>query len=322
MTEATTTLTRAGCFGCGPDVPDGLSEEQLLRIVDTAKEQLPSLKLLAISGGECYLLGDRLLNVIRRAKARGLIVRTVSNGFWGKSLRAARRLMAEAREAGLSELNLSTGRDHAKFVPVTSVVNAAQAAVEAGVLTFMTVEEDAADSGITDALTQDPTLVRLGRDFPNLFRIGVNTWMKFTDSHQKRNPERLKKMQFGGCHNLLTTLVATPTGRVKACCGLTSEYIPELTIGDVANEDWRAMHAKATNDFVKVWLFTDGPVEILRKLGFGSGEFEHHCQACAFLHRDKAAREALVERSTQHMEDVLIRFHFKARISAQNIWLC
>ena len=75
---------------------------------------------IVFSGGEVTLTGKRLLDGIRLAVGLGLKTQMVTNGWWAKTEKAARRHATNFSEAGLTEINFSTGDQHARFVPVAS----------------------------------------------------------------------------------------------------------------------------------------------------------------------------------------------------------
>src|SRR5439155_16008595 len=77
---------------------------------------------------------------IARAAGHGLATRCVTNGYWATSARAARERVVPLYEAGLTELNFSTGDDHQKFVPYDRVVHGAVASAECGIRAIIVVE--------------------------------------------------------------------------------------------------------------------------------------------------------------------------------------
>lgn len=71
-----------------------------------------SLKVLVLTGGECFLLGNDLNLIIDYASRIGLSVRVVTNGYWAKSPEIAKEKLLELSKCGLKEVNFSTGEDH------------------------------------------------------------------------------------------------------------------------------------------------------------------------------------------------------------------
>lgn len=306
------------CFGSNPDVQERLTLDEIKDAIRQGARDFPRLQLICFSGGECYLLGDELIEAIRCAHEHNLMVRTVSNGFWAKSPKAAARIMRDAKEAGLTEMNISTGRDHAQYVPLSSVVNAAVAAVNEGIITLVTVEQDGPDTEINKEINSAPQLLALKKEHPRLFSIGSNTWMKFNEEHVPRTRGvRLPAGIDSGCDQLFGNLVVTPYGKVSSCCGLTFEYIPEMKVGSLMEGEnaLAAAYTSQLNDFLKIWVHTDGPIEIIRKVApHREQEFdncEHICQACAKLYRDPELRQAVKTQYSKHVPDVLTRHRLR-----------
>jgi len=128
------------CFESNPHVQGRIPIERILDYIDQAAGDFPSLRLVVFSGGECFLLRQDLDAAIERATSRGLATRCVTNGYWATSPRAARERILPLYEAGLTELNFSTGDDHQKFVPFERIVHGAVAAAESGIRALIVVE--------------------------------------------------------------------------------------------------------------------------------------------------------------------------------------
>jgi hypothetical protein len=296
------------CFGSNPDAPDGLSLARILRLLDDAVAAFPRLQLVVFSGGECFLLGQDFFAAIAQARHHGLLVRAVSNGFWGKSPRAAMRIAKRAKAAGLSELNLSTGRDHVRWVPLTSVVHAAAASVNAGISTLLTVEEDADDSEVVSDVLANPVLQAL-QSGGSLFKLVVNTWMRFNDRHAPRVAKGRRASIDMRCNQLFDNLVVTPHGNAAACCGLPFEYIPELRLGSIDELGLADLYRSQYDDFLKWWIHAEGPLAVVRAVAPERAEAlercDHICEACAALHRDVDIRRALRVNFERHVPRVL-----------------
>jgi hypothetical protein len=310
------------CFGSNPNVVERMSLEEMLAVVDEAVASFPALRLLVVSGGECYMLGDDLMRVIERAHAKGLLVRTVTNGFWGKSKNAARRVAQRAADAGLTEANFSTGRDHAKFVPIESVINAATSCVEAGIFTLVTVEQDASDSSIYAQISQNAEIQRINRN-QKYFQLRVNSWMQFTREHVQRGDASSRNSTDAPCAQLYENMVITPKKNASSCCGLTFEYIPEMKLGRWPDLSLRELYEQQASDFLKMWIHVDGPISIVKKVAPERAHLlqdsEHICQACARMFHDQQIRRAIRERYMEHIPEVLTKFKFKRELDASGI---
>ncbi len=117
------------CFACSPKISHILDNEKIFNYIDETISCFPSIKVLVITGGECFVLGKKLNEIIKYAKKLNLLTRVVSNGFWAKTYDIAYKKLYELKKIGLTEINFSTGDNHIEFVSVENVVNGVRAAV-------------------------------------------------------------------------------------------------------------------------------------------------------------------------------------------------
>ena len=303
------------CFESNPKIKHRLSLEEMITRVDEALDAFPEIYVLVVSGGECFLLGDDLIQVLRHAASRGLYTRCVSNGFWGRTETTAKRIVQSLVDAGIREMNFSTGKDHQQWVPVDHVVRAAGEVAAAGIVTLITIEaDDDGDDLARQVIARDDVKGLLKQ--PN-FSIQTNTWMPFRPDAQGRGPGPKER----GCDQLFNNYVITPHEMLSACCGLTFEHIPEMKLADLSGGgDVRTAYLSQLDDFLKIWIHIDGPTEIMRRL-FGVEAIDetlagvnHICQSCAILHKHPGVREALIDRYHEFVPEVLSRFNLKRTI--------
>ncbi|MEM4326361.1 MAG: hypothetical protein QXU40_03600 [Candidatus Pacearchaeota archaeon] len=74
---------------------------EIQRHIETTFQSFPTIKLLVFTGGECFLLGKKLVDAVRFASSLGLDTRCVTNGFWATSLQRASEWAKRLKEAGL-----------------------------------------------------------------------------------------------------------------------------------------------------------------------------------------------------------------------------
>ena len=132
----------AACTDCGTDsnprARGRLSLENICRAIDEASED--GFVVVVFTGGEATLARRELLAGIEYAAGRGLPTRLVTNGHWSRSEDSARRRIAEWCQAGLNEINFSTGDEHVRVVSIYRVATAARLSVEAGLRVSIMVE--------------------------------------------------------------------------------------------------------------------------------------------------------------------------------------
>jgi hypothetical protein len=304
------------CFGSHSGIEQRIPLDRLLGYIDQAAA-LGSVRLVVFSGGECFLLGDELVVAIARATVNGLATRCVSNGFWAHSEERAAELLGRLRDAGLKELNVSTGDYHQRFVPPSRVVTAALAGVRLGMRVVLVVESRVGRRFTADHLLTDARFHELLGD-PRCTVI-ESPWMTMSDDPAvTHDPDSLVHAgtlyRRRGCDSVLNTIVITPREQLGACCGLTREQIPEMHVGSLRDAPLEVLVERAFGDFMKVWLSVDGPEHILAWAAARDPRIEwehrysHHCDACRALYHDPRVAAVIRDHHHEVVSDVLLRF--------------
>jgi hypothetical protein len=312
LTYKCTAECKECCFESSPRLTHRLSLAEITAAIKEAHQHFPSIKVVVFSGGKTFLLKDDLFSGIAYATKLGFLTRCVTNGFWGKAKHVARRTAQRLSDAGLSEINISTGADHQEFVPFSSIETACTCLAEVNIRTLVTIEVDKPGGKCMEDALNSPIFKRLLHDYPDRFAVQSNSWMPFRETYEERKVGFACATLYSGCKQLLTNIVVTPYRKMSACCGLTFEHIPELTLGDLNSENMKTLYAKARNDFLKIWIHTDGPNVIMRKLfdeeiDHELAQFKHICQACVILHKHPKIRAEIRKRYTEFLPDVLSR---------------
>ena len=312
------------CFDSNPRVAGRLDLRRIIDFIAQAAE-LGSVQIVVFSGGECFLLGDDLVKAVDYATSRGLATRCVTNGYWAKSLRRGAAILNKLKASGLSELNVSTGDFHQQFVSEETVVNAVELGLTCGMNRTLLVVELREFSRVTARqLIENPRLKRcLEEHGHSRFGVIQSPWMpmsiaQVSEQADKRLLSRDTVMERGGCQSILSTAVLTPSTRIGVCCGLSREKIPELNYW-VAEGRLEDVLREAGRDFVKIWLFVDGPERILAWAASKNpaiqweNRYAHHCHACLALFDDPEVRKTIFKHYGERVDDVLMRYNVLLR---------
>ena len=318
------------CFECSPGIKGHIPIDRILKYIDEVHSSFPTLDLIVFSGGECFLLGENLITAVSYAHSKGLSVRCVTNGYWGRLPARTDQWMSRLKKAGLTELNISTGDEHQQYVPFSSIVNAAWSAVENGIRTLVLVETGFGTRFTVEDALKNKRIMELCQRHPNrhLFHIVSNTWIPFHYSNFEDSmfvgyrPKAMSTVEERGCSQIFETIAITPHEKVAACCGLTMEHIPELKLGDLTGnhgDSIKEMFNCQFDDFLKMWIYVDGPKKILRTITEELGwmlqnEIVHPCQACAILHQYPVFKEYLAKRYQKWVSDVILKFSVRVWI--------
>lgn len=309
------------CFESSPHVSGQIPIDRILAYIDEAASSFPTLKLVVFSGGECFLLRDDLDKAISRVTKLGLKSRCVTNGYWAASVHAAEDRTACLKQAGLTEINFSTGVDHQRFVPFDRVAIGATTTAAAGIRTIVAIEGYKESKFSAEAALQHPRIKDFLESNPARGNLSFfsNIWIPFkSDAAISQDPSlnRLSSENISpeGCDNVLENLVITPHERVSSCCGLTFEHIPEMKLGSARSESLKELYFNQFDDFIKIWLRVEGPERILQfaasknsKIVFSTA-FTHPCQACAEIFRNPDVRETLRDSYQEKIHDVIFRY--------------
>lgn len=299
------------CFESNPSITGRLDGQTIRARILEAIQAFPDIRVVVFSGGEAFLLKDQLTECISFAAQHGLGTRVVTNGFWAKRMERAESVCRSIADAGLNELNISTGRDHQAFVPRETVIHAATAAVSAGIRTLITVETDTTDSDCFASLRSDPRIDELIRS--KQLSVISNFWMPFHTDAPARVQEPDVQGLRRGCKQIFDNIVITPHDNLSACCGLTLEHIPELCLGKNTGHSIRHDYLSQLEDFMKYWLSVDGPYTVIERIAGSRAEqllqgVVHQCQACAILHKTSFLREEAAEKYPFFVKEVMTRF--------------
>lgn len=312
---------RECCFECGPSSVERLNLEDIKRVIDNAT-RFKSIKYIVWTGGECTLLGSDLVKGIQYAKEKGFPSRIVSNGVWAKTKTIAEEKLSTLIKAGLAELNISTGDNHQEFVDANLAILAAVTAARMGISSVISVEKTKQSKFNLDSLKNN----EIYREFMDM---GINTdklkvinpvWVSFhQDTCYSYKDEDLDNSQLDrGCNNIFDFTGVDPNGNYIGCCGLTVRYIPSMNLGNVKDIDMVEAYSKQYNDFLKRWLFIEGPKRIIERAHEWNPEIEiprfpHFCLYCSYLYNNEQIRCEILKNYKKIANDINKRFEDKIK---------
>jgi hypothetical protein len=284
-------------------------------LIDEAK-RIPSIERIVFTGGECFLLGRDLDALIAHANELMLQTRVITNGYWAIGPDAAGKRVAALHAAGLTEMMLSTGSFHQRFVPVERVVHAARAAAAARIPVRVAIE-------VCDQQTFDEAL--LGDELADEIAtrrvfLGHDPWTEdaagrgtTTLSHDGLLAQGGADRAEGRCSQMLDTITVTPDLQLLGCCGFPMEQLPQLRIGSLDQYALDDVLRVAPNELLKMWLHVAGPRAIADFVathvpGFKLPSAVSICQSCVALQRDPRAMAAIAEHGGDMVQTIADAF--------------
>ncbi len=306
------------CFECNPRNDCWLSSEIIKRHIVSAVTQWPSIRLVIFTGGECFMNIPKMLELCDFAKQMHLAVRIVTNCFWATSLRQATLILKKFKEVGLDEINYSTGDEHLQYVPLKNIVTAIKTSLLFSIKTAINVETHPDAEFKISEIFENPEIARLIHNNPN-FSIIQGVWMPFTEegiSCIPPLPSRFPINLFDRCTNLFAGPVVSPENNLMSCCGLPVKYIPQMNLGNLSNCEITTLYSKNLKNFLRIWLFVDGPYKILlfiqSKINKKIPElylFSHNCFYCACIYTNPNYYSILESYYREVVASVLFRYN-------------
>ncbi|WP_460972843.1 radical SAM protein [Prescottella soli] len=312
----------AACQNCGTFSSPGpghssLEGHTVTRLIAQAADA--GYRGVVFTGGEATLALDIVLSGVAQANSLGMGTRLVTNGWWAETEAGAYDILGRLRSAGLDELNLSTGDQHARFVPVSSVIRAAVTSLELGFRSLCVMIEVIEGSVIhkDDILEDGEFRMALDKNPAANVQVIESPWMPVRPDRRNFYPDgyllnRNNVALKTGCSSCLTTTTVQADGRIAACCGIGMRAVPELQVGRVESTSLREADLTAADDFLKRWIRLEGPEKILAWAANIDPEIEwenmyaHKCQACLRLYKDDRVRAVIQEHHQEKIPDVLL----------------
>lgn len=294
VTTRCTSACKNCCFGCNPKQGRTMTYDEMKKYIDMSLEAYPdTISTLGLTGGECMLLGKDVDKIFRYAKSKGLICCMVSNAFWATDYDKAFKTLKRLKRNGLRKADFSTGNDHNQYVPWQNVRHAAVAAAHLGIEVCLRIEYSFCYLDINNAIHSDEEvndLIQKGK-----LRLSIDTWMQFINRGKRPRNYKIrfpKHRKTEKCLSLFQNIIINPYGEVYACCGLGMCKIPQMRLGNINQEPIKTIYERAFQDFLKIWLFTEGPNAVLKYVFEKTGQkfnwhTNHHCDICRIIFTDK-----------------------------------
>ncbi len=241
------------CFSSSPQNRDRLHFDHIAATIDEIPE---GIRLIAFTGGEPFLLGDALVNLVRRASGKGAKTRIVTSAYWAKSDRSCEKRLRPLVDAGLDELSVSWDDFHEKFVDFANVRNAWTGAkrlgLDVGISTVQaanskwTTERVRAELGIEgeEQLRHAETPLNLtGRAVEQLQEAGLR-------------PQRT----VGPCPFVLTGPTLSAKNKLLACCGVIPDTEQLVLDSNFRPENLRSAIERGMQNSLLNWIYLRGPI--------------------------------------------------------------
>lgn len=309
------------CFQCNPYRNETLSVSDIKRYIEAAVNAYTSIKSLVLTGGECFLYQNDLEQIISHALKFNLQTRVVTNGFWASNYQIAFEKLKRMMKVGLKEVNFSTGDEHLKFVPINKLKNGILASVANNLTTVVNVESGNNQIFVAKYLEEDKDLSELIKLNKILILNGI--WIPFKKSETKvTDKSHIHDKEFpiiynirGRCENLFKSITIDPNHRLLACCGITVKCTKYLDLGNINKHSIKFLYERQFEDFLKIWLATDGPHKIFdfiaQYISIGDLNYYkmHPCQLCAILFNNSSYLKILQDNYKKVYTNIILKYN-------------
>jgi hypothetical protein len=243
--------------------------------------------------------------------------RVVTNAYWAQTYDKAIERLKPLVDAGLTEINFSTGDNHQKFVPFKNIINATKASYDLGLKPICISIETPPKAKFTIKDIENNAFLHQLIAEKHLLCMNAS-WMTFKQRFESETDSTWQTILFikpRPCSNILTTIAINPYSQLLACCGLTVEYNPYLKLGNVDTQGVKALYEKQFNDIFKIWLHLDGPEkiyeQILEKTGEKKTKFPHECAYCMEIIKKPEYIEILKNMLESKFQNIIYRYKLK-----------
>jgi|GEM_PF-1457393 len=289
LTERCTARCRHCSVRAAPNGKPAADASRVGRWIHSVAE-VPSLEMIAITGGEPFLEEGALHGALAAAEASELRTVVFTNAYWAETQNVARGTLARFPHIDL--LEISADVFHEEFVPLSNLRHAAEAALARGMGVWFQMNEfqgDAFGTRLRDVL--GPEIVDAA-DFTHSPLLDVG---RARDLGLSGAARRGAEFPSGRC-NLLTSPIIRPDGSVLACCneqvyGETEGHV--LHLGSLERTSFLEMVRVVQSDPLLEAFRTFGPAHVAQmaaKIGWSPGLYREGniCDLCRDLLADPA----------------------------------
>lgn len=252
------------CEHCFVDALSSGGVDMDTKMVSNIASQLKDLQgtitHIGLTGGEPFLRPKEIKIISEAANSMGASVGVVSSGYWARSKLEAERII-EANE-NIHHYNLSTDLYHLKFVPLTNIKNAYEAAKKNCKEVIVRFTEGCGDSE-KEKLLMEEIRKFAGKD---IHVQSINPLGRAAHLHEEFHFARKKSP----IPCLSSGPIICEDGVVLPCCNglVAAKTVHPLILGNVAIDSLSTIYRKTSTNtilhFLRLWG-SYGLYELLRK---------------------------------------------------------
>lgn len=245
-----------------------------------------------------------------------MTVRIVTNAYWATSYKKASSVIQKLYTSGLREINYSTGDEHQKWVPYDNIAYAILATMDTDLTCIINIESHDNSSFLCEKLIRDDRLSKYLDPFekgPKL-QIKNGVWVSLNKKEDLSYKKFTIDKNTTGCKSLFSTISINPYSNLLACCGLFCENISCFRLGNLKQRNLKEMYESQFNDFMKIWLYVEGPYTILEYVSKKRGltirkNILHDCSFCAEIFKDSENINCIIKNRKEIIPRVMLKYN-------------
>lgn len=299
------------CFLSSPDRKEALPIDHIIDTIQSIDTSM--IQLISFTGGEPFLLGNKLCDIVRAASEHGLTTRVITSAYFGKHYFIAERRLTELKKNGLNELTISWDDYHEKFVSFEHVYNVFWLAKKLELKMAINIVK-----GKNTNWTKNKLIKALGitnSDEELIMEADLNlTGRAETDLvHDVLYQESLGDV--GPCPYVLSGPTLNANNKLLACCGVIPETNLLVLDHEFTPTNLSSALQKGSNNPLLNWIHLYGPHNILQYISERNGveipqNINGNCEACRILFHTPAIsmhiQSAIKENGSNILDEVAI----------------
>jgi len=233
----------------------------LTEVLDEAVAR--ACQIVNFSGGEPFILGHKLVEMISAASARGLRTRITTGAYWSSSAAKAAQRLKPLAEAGLNQLFISSSDSHQQFVSFANVVQATSAARKYGIEVYLAL--GTSKTSLTGIRTAVMEFEKAGVAIPWMVESPIIPFGRAEENIASTELRLQSVANFAGpCSSLTENPTVRPDGQITGCAVVFGEECPPLSFGRINQASFASALDRMDSNPLAQWIHKVGVVELKR----------------------------------------------------------
>jgi organic radical activating enzyme len=251
------------CAHCGPRSGPWAKGSADIEMVTAALDEAQARRcqIVNFTGGEPFILGNKLAEMVQAATDRGLFTRVTTGAYWSRTPKAAERSLQPLQAAGLRQLFISCSDQHREFVPMQNVLEATRAARNYKIDVYLALGTSKTSRTSFRSVTE--AFIAAGEDVPFM---ADSPLIPFGRAQENISPDSLHLQPVGNfagpCSSMAEHPTIRATGRVTGCAVTFGDECSALSFGDISRESLSDAIDRMDSSPLAAWIHNVGVVEL------------------------------------------------------------